>query len=43
MTIDDMIKRGLWKRSRCDLKFKEDNQIPSGVPKFNETLYVRFI
>jgi len=22
LTIDDLIKRGLWERAKCDLKFK---------------------
>lgn len=43
LTINDLIKKNYWKRSRCDMQYKEDNQIPIGHPKFNETLYVRFI
>jgi hypothetical protein len=43
LTINDLIKKNYWKKSRCDMQYKEDNQIPIGHPKFNETLYVRFI
>lgn len=43
LTIDDLIKKNYWKRSRCDMQYKEDNKIPTGLPRYNETLYVRFI
>lgn len=43
LTIDEMIKKGYWERAKCDIKYKEHCRIPLGVPKYNETLYVRFI
>lgn len=43
MTIHDMIEKEYWQRAKCDLDFKERHKIPIGVPKKNETLYVRFI
>lgn len=43
LTIDDMIKNQYWQRKKCDLQYKEDHNIPFAVPKYIETLYVRFI
>ena len=43
LTIDNMLDQGFWSRSKCDLNHKEKNHIQIGDPKFNETLYVRFI
>ena len=43
LTIDDLIKKKFWQREKCDLQFKEDNGIAIGIPRLNETLYVRFI
>jgi len=43
LTIEDLMQKGYWQRSKCDLPYKEKYNIPIGVPKYNETLYVRFI
>ena len=43
LTIDDLIKKSYWQKDKCDLKHKEENGIAIGIPRLNETLYVRFI
>lgn len=43
LTIDDLLEKGYWQKNKCDLSMKEKSGVPIGVPKYNETLYVRFI
>lgn len=43
LTVDDMVTRGHWHRNKVDLKYKEEHGYPINVPRYLETLYIRFI
>jgi len=43
LTINDLVERGMWQKSKVDLGFKEAKGIPVNTPVYNETLYIRFV
>ena len=43
LSIADLVKLKAWKRDRVELKYKEEQGCPINVPKYLETLYVRFV